>query len=146
MKQNKNNKGYLIISLCKNKKQKSYLVHRLVAEAFIKKPDQYNQVNHINEVKDDNRVENLEWCTNRYNVNYSIHKIAGKPNLNYSTNTGEHHITLTRSLTYSVKIKIDKKRYTKNFKTIDEAIDWRNKMIDLANLKFLEKENKNQRK
>ena len=60
--------GYLEVSLCKNLKQLSYRVHRLVAKAFIPNPNNYPVINHINEVKTDNRVENLEWCTTKYNM------------------------------------------------------------------------------
>ena len=53
-------KGYLVVKLCKDGKQKAYKVHRLVADAFIPNPENLPQVNHINEDKTDNRAENLE--------------------------------------------------------------------------------------
>lgn len=49
---------------------KSVKVHRLVARAFISNPDNYQQVNHKNENKLDNKDSNLEWCDSKYNVNY----------------------------------------------------------------------------
>ncbi len=63
-------KGYLQVRLYKNKKGKFYLIHRLVATAFIPNPLHLPQVNHINEIKTENHVENLEWCTASYNCNY----------------------------------------------------------------------------
>lgn len=62
--------GYKKASLYKNGKEYQRLVHRLVAEAFIPNPNNYDEINHINEDKSDNRVENLEWCTPSYNINY----------------------------------------------------------------------------
>lgn len=66
----RNRCGYLKIDLSKEKNHKSYSVHRLVAQAFIPNPENLPCVNHKNEVKDDNRVENLEFCTAKYNTNY----------------------------------------------------------------------------
>lgn len=62
--------GYLFVKLCKNRKLKYFKVHRLVAQAFISNPNNLPQVNHKNEIKDDNRLENLEWCDAKYNINY----------------------------------------------------------------------------
>lgn len=62
--------GYKTIHLNKGGEQFSFKVHRLVASAFIPNPKNLTDVNHKNEVKDDNRVSNLEWCTHEYNMNY----------------------------------------------------------------------------
>ena len=63
LKQGKDSNGYLMVTLCKNGKTKSYYVHRLIAEAYIPNPDNKPQVNHKNGNKTDNRIENLEWVT-----------------------------------------------------------------------------------
>ena len=70
LKQNTNHNGYKYINLCKNSKQKGLRIHRLVAEAFIPNPNNYSQVNHIDENKSNNKVDNLEWCTCKNNINY----------------------------------------------------------------------------
>lgn len=70
LKPGKNTDGYLYVTLCKDKDKKQFRVSRLVALAFIPNPDGLPQVNHKNENKADNRVENLEWCTAKYNVNF----------------------------------------------------------------------------
>ena len=64
-------KGYLAVTLYDNKgNRQTYKIHRLVAEAFIPNPNNYPQVNHKDENKNNNHVSNLEWCTNEYNYHY----------------------------------------------------------------------------
>ena len=63
-------KNYLQVVLYKNKIKKHFQVHRLVALAFISNPQNYPQVNHKDENPSNNNLENLEWCTSKYNINY----------------------------------------------------------------------------
>ena len=65
--------GYFYVTLWKNGKQKHCLVHRLVATAFLDNPDNFPCINHKDEVKTNNSVENLEWCSYKYNNNYGSH-------------------------------------------------------------------------
>ena len=65
-----NNNSYQYVDLYKNKKVKRYLIHRLVASTFIDNFKNYNCVNHKDENPKNNKVDNLEWCTQEYNINY----------------------------------------------------------------------------
>ena len=62
--------GYYQIGLHKNGNRKFFKVHRLVAQAFIPNINNFPQINHKDEDKSNNKVNNLEWCTNKYNMNY----------------------------------------------------------------------------
>lgn len=63
--------GYCIASLYVKGKQYSKKVHRLVAETFIRNPDNLSQVNHIDENKQNNHISNLEWVTPKQNCEHS---------------------------------------------------------------------------
>ena len=80
LKPSKNKKGYLLVSLFKNGTKKNARIHRLVAQSFIPNPQNLPQINHKDEDKTNNAVENLEWCDSKYNNNYSL----SKPVLQYS--------------------------------------------------------------
>lgn len=65
-------KDYIKIKLCKNTVEKNYSCHRLVAIAFIPNPNNYPQVNHKDGDKQNNNVENLEWCNNSQNIKHAF--------------------------------------------------------------------------
>lgn len=66
--------GYLYVNLCKEGKRLLSSIHRLVAKAFIPNPNNYPVINHKDENKQNNKVDNLEWCTIKYNNNYGTVK------------------------------------------------------------------------
>ena len=71
-----NSKGYHRVCLCKYGKIKNYSVHRLVLSAFVPNTLNLPQINHKNEIRTDNRLENLEWCDAKYNCNYGNHSYS----------------------------------------------------------------------
>ena len=87
----KNNKGYVCLSLYYNRKTYHPTVHRLVAKAFIPNPNNYDQVNHKDCNKENNSVENLEWCNQRYNYN------EGMKTFQYSKNEEHYFAKLKNS-------------------------------------------------
>ena len=70
LKPQNNTLGYLHVVLCKDGHTKQLLVHRLVAEAFIQNPNNLDTVNHKDEVKTNNVASNLEWMSQKDNINY----------------------------------------------------------------------------
>ena len=70
MQPKKGKDGYLRIILCRDGIKKTYLIHRLVAEAFISNPNNYPIVNHKDEIKSHDWVNNLEFCDKSYNASY----------------------------------------------------------------------------
>jgi hypothetical protein len=73
--QQKGKDGYYYVQLCKNGIRKRIAVHRLVAMTFIENPESLTMVNHKDENRENNDVNNLEWCTEKYNTNYGNARI-----------------------------------------------------------------------
>jgi len=131
LKNSLNRLGYLSVTLCNNAKRKTMLVHRLIAIHFINNKENKPFINHINGIKNDNRIENLEWCTQKENVNHAIKnglidiekqkkitsKVRSKPMLNTDNgiffnslkdaafSLGIHSVTLIDRLKGKSKIK-----------------------------------------
>lgn len=94
-RQDKN--AYIVVNLCKGKRKKSFLAHRLIAITFIPNPDNLPIVNHKNENKQDNRACNLEWCGASYNSAYGSRKAAQAEKLGkriLCVETGEIYLSM----------------------------------------------------
>lgn len=96
-----NHQGYYQILLRKNDKYYCKRVSRIVAEAFIPNPNNLPEVNHINGIKTDNRLENLEWCTSSYNQIHAYSnglQVIPKGNDNPLTKISDEEIERIKSL------------------------------------------------
>jgi hypothetical protein len=76
LKQHKNKYGYYVVTLQKNKIRTHKSVHRIIAETFIDNINNYNEVNHKNFDKSDNKIENLEWCNRSQNINHYVDSMS----------------------------------------------------------------------
>lgn len=84
LKQTQTKDGYMRVQLSKSGITKSFRVHRLVAQAFTPNLDNLPQVNHKDENKENNCVDNLEWCTAEYNTNYGTRNERAFENFDYN--------------------------------------------------------------
>ena len=117
---------YYVINLVKNKKRKSFQVHRLVAEAFLSNPNNYKIVNHKDENPLNNNVDNLEWCTQKHNVNHSKYKMCHIKNTKLPKNTNEKYIQLRYK---KYRVSISQLKFDKLFPTLEEAIKVRDMLL-----------------
>ena len=111
--------NYLSYMLCNDKKQKNKNIHRLIAIHFIPNPNNLPLVDHKNRIKTDNRIENLRWVSssdNNQNVGKRIDNKTGHKNICYRENKDR----------YIFQKIIDGKKTYKTFKTLDEAIQFKN--------------------
>ena len=119
-----NGNGYQYVSLCREGKKKNHYVHRLVADAFLEKKLGDEVVNHKDFNTSNNRADNLEWCSQKENVNYSVSHNHGKMKPR-KTSTGEKYIQKREYGSFAVVIR----RKEKRFKTMTEAIAYRDNVL-----------------
>lgn len=114
-KLNKDKDGYLHVSIIQNGKTIFPFVHRLVAMTFIPNPNNFPQINHKDECKENNCIENLEWCDANYNTNYGTRNIRTSKSLK--------KLNLHRTNAIPI-LQIDKKtrQIVKTYNSIDEAV------------------------
>jgi hypothetical protein len=106
---------YKFVILCKNHNKKSFQIHRLVAEHYIPNPENKREVDHINRIRGDNRVENLRWATHSEN---NLNKCLSKNNV-----SGHKNITYNKKeKKYCYQKIINNKRTHRRFKTLTEAL------------------------
>ena len=111
--------GYYKVGLRKNGTRKYFLVHRLVAIVYIPNPFNHPCVNHKDGNRQNNNLNNLEWCTNMYNTQ----------SINTSRKFG--YIQLSKWNTYNTRYVSNGKTYSKNFKTKKEAEDYLNEIAQM---------------
>lgn len=104
--------GYKKVSLYDGK---TYSIHRLVAQTFIPNPNDYPIINHKDENKQNNCVENLEWCTYKYNVNYGTAIDRRKANTDYVEKSKKQYKRIVQNTLNDV--------YIKEWSSIKEAAD-----------------------
>ena len=106
------NKGYCGVYLYNENGRKFFLVHRLVAKAFIPNESNFPEVNHKDENPLNNKVENLEWCTSKYNNNYGPHKEKVRQHLLlHNPLKGKHHTPAAKTkMSLSKKGKPSKRK------------------------------------
>jgi hypothetical protein len=108
----KNDNGYLRVGLTVDKKQQFFMVHRLIAMAFIPNPENLPFINHKDCDRLNNKIDNLEWCTNMYN----------SQSINTSKNFGGVYKTPFNK--FRARYNSNGIKYGKQFDTIGEAKYW----------------------
>nr|DAW56158.1 MAG TPA: homing endonuclease [Caudoviricetes sp.] len=126
MKPTDNGNGYFIISLRKCHKRKNFYIHRLVAQHFIDNPNDLNVVNHKDYNTKNNKASNLEWVTQKENVQYSTERMK-KPKSVTHSNTKEKYISY-RKEKGKYRVTINRKEYGA-FNTLEEAIEKRDNIL-----------------
>lgn len=111
LKPGKDRYGYLFVHFSKEGIKKTMLVHRLVCESFLNNPNNLPEVNHRNEIKTDNRLENLEYCDRRYNVNYGTGNELRSKKLKgvYNTKLSKKVLCVESGIVYQSSREVERK-------------------------------------
>ena len=106
------NSGYLCIDFTVNNIKTKFLVHRLVATTFLENNENLPEVNHIDENKHNNSVENLQWCTRKHNINYSIATGAYDAIFTTKNSLGKKHLPNPKSKYHNVGYDKTRNKWT----------------------------------
>ena len=121
------NKGYERVTLWKNGKGKHFFIHQLLAKVFIPNPENKPHINHINGIKNDNRLENIEWCIPLENITHSIkNNLAGtnrcrKHKTNKSGYIGVHWHKVNKKYVARLRLKNGNRLTIGNYDDVIEA-------------------------
>jgi hypothetical protein len=122
--------GYKSIKLNKHNKSKGFLIHRLIAIHYIPNPNNYPHIDHINRVRQDNRIENLRWASESINMNNSL--------VRKNNNCGIKNICYYEGQDIWCFSKyFEGKLHRKYFKIKEEAIKYKESYIKSLNLEVL---------
>lgn len=112
-----NSVGYYIVVLYKDKHKKTFSLHRLIAQAFIPNPNNYPQINHIDGNKKNFNINNLEWCTQSYNMIHAFKNGLEKPNKPMLNKKGELNPLSKKVLQYDKN-----KTFIKEYESYTKAL------------------------
>lgn len=119
-----NGTGYLAVGLKNNQEVANHYVHRLVASAFVEKPNGMDVINHLDYNRKNNEATNLEWSTQKENTIYSSNRMRHEHKQSKQTSTGEKYITRKKNR-WRLNIQRIGIRVDKTFPTLQEAVEER---------------------
>lgn len=124
LKASKHKSGYMLLGLRKDGVSKTVKVHRLLAKAFIPNSENKPHVDHINGVRDDNRIENLRWCTNKENQNFELARLNNSKALTGRKQSSEAVAKRAKTLQASIGKRIEQYtldgKYIRTFNSANE--------------------------